>query len=168
MLSRAYGSIPGRHNDGVSIMLMPGERPREPYPWKEYKACPHCGSVGFWEQNRKVGHCTKCSTWTFHIDTSPVKIEVAAMPSPRERYAGPLVVKCVDCGTPFETWNKSTGKNATVRCPECQVKHKRRIEKIYQQTHPRKNRTRPPASVEGAEVLIATNSPRRGKEVSLK
>ncbi len=154
MLDRVYGSIPGRRNDGVSILLMPGERPRTPYPWKEYKACPHCGSVGFWEQNQKVGHCVKCCTWIFNIDTRPIKIEVAALPSPRERYAGPLVVKCVDCGTMFETWNKSTGKNATVRCPVCQINHKRQIEKKYQQTYQRKNRKLAASSDERAAGVV--------------
>jgi len=142
MLNRAYGTIPGRHNDGVSILLMPGEQPRQPYPWQEYSACPHCGSTGLWEQNDQVGHCLKCSTWVWREMGVPWSRDTMPL------YCGRRTTKAynrtkrtVTCSTPgCNTTFLTRSYREDIYCPECREIRRKASERARGQRRTEKNR----------------------------
>lgn len=121
MLTRSYGDVYGRFKDGTSIMLMPGEKARTPYPWPDDDQCPHCGSKGYFERNEAEGvaHCLACGTWCFR------EILVGHdrnLPFPyRPRKAAREAI-CPECNRSFRT----ESLHSDVRCPACRDKRRKR------------------------------------------
>ena len=128
MLDRVYGDIPGRKNDGVSVLLMPGEKPRHPYPWKQYDSCPHCGSIGLWEQNDQVGHCLKCSTWIWREMGVPWNRDTMPLYCGRKSHSKTYnrARRTVTCSTPgCENTIRTRSYRADIYCHDCRLARKR-------------------------------------------
>jgi hypothetical protein len=156
MLDRVYGPIPGRRNDGVSILLMPGERPREPYPWKEYKACPHCGSVGLWEQNHDTGHCTLCGTWIWREmgvpwsrDTMPLYCGRKTTSKVYNRTKRTVICSTPDCKNTIKT----RSYRPDIYCPDCRAARKKANDAVQWEKR-KKNRKLAASSDERAAGVV--------------
>lgn len=161
MLERVYGSIPGRRNDGVSILLMPGERPREPYPWAEYKACPHCGSVGFWGQDNDVGHCTLCGTWVWREMGVPWSRDTMPLYCGRRMNSKAYnrTKRTVTCSTPdCKNTIKTRSYRPDIYCPDCRAARKKANDAAQWERRKRKSKS-PLTSVEGRGMLNRNQQP---------
>jgi len=127
MLTRSYGEVDGRFKDGGSVLLMPGESPRTPYPWAAYSSCPHCGSIGRWEQNEEMGHCAACGTWIPREGRVPWRPDGAY--KVKRHLRPPTIIVCCDCGEEFETYCHT---KMPVRCEKCRMRKRREDERDKQ------------------------------------
>ena len=128
MLTRSYGDVDGRFKDGGSVLLMKGEQPRAPYPWRKYSACPQCGSKGLWEQNDTCGHCLKCSTWIWRDPPAPwSKSHESAAQAGKTSLLLPREYICEHCLEIF--MSRSKNPDAVKYCPDCRPRVKKARDK---------------------------------------
>jgi hypothetical protein len=119
MLTRSYGDVDGRFKDGGSVMLMKGEKPRTPYPWRKYSACPHCGSMGKWSQSAEMGHCSACGTWVPREGRAPWRQEPDY---PYKTHKNPpKEIVCIACGETFKP--HAHGSKTPDRCEICRDRY---------------------------------------------
>ena len=98
--------------------LVPGEKARQAYPWKQYVSCPQCGSRGMWEQNDSTGHCALCGTWVW--SDAPIPWSRYNAKTLCRKYKTNRTVVCCEpgCGAEFRT----TSAHQNVRCIKCRDK----------------------------------------------
>ena len=116
MLDRAYGAE-DNFKERKSYLL-PDEKPRKPYSWPLTNACPHCGSIGWFDKNELagVGHCFACGTWVYREEPIPWQRESNARLVHRPPKRREITATCQKCGKEFPTNNH----NGMVKwCPEC-------------------------------------------------
>lgn len=116
MLSRSYGDVEGRFKDGVSILLLPWEKPRERYRFPAPGSpCPHCGKRAGFIHTANYFECP-CGTILHNEEPVPWRRDnnkILCHKHPRRRE---ITVTCQRCGKEFGTHNH----NGMVKfCPDC-------------------------------------------------
>ena len=143
--SRAYESdtiCKGGHE------LMPGERPRTTYPWKQYASCPQCGSKGMWEQNDSTGHCALCGTWVWR--ERPVTV-VRQLTFYKPRKQNRTVTCCEPkCDVTFKT----ASLHEKVRCPKCRDRIRKANNSRYRKEARKKLKSTVRSDDATAEVVL--------------
>lgn len=108
-------------------------------------ACPHCGTNNPPTIDKDwLYRCPKCSRGKVRPlpEEMPLtaKLKKIVRTTPKKEKWQPTIVQCVDCGTTFQTMNRSRGKNKTRRCPVCQAAYNKARERRYYESYKRKDR----------------------------
>lgn len=117
MLDRVYGNtLPDRFKDGTSILLLPGEKPRERYPFPALGSpCPHCGKRAGFIHTANYFECW-CGTVLWNEEPIPWQRESNARLVHKPPKRREITMTCQRCGKGFPTNNH----NGMVKwCPEC-------------------------------------------------
>lgn len=115
------------HRGDLNLLVLPGEQVRKPYSWPLTNACPHCGSIGWFDKNELagVGHCALCGTWVYKDEPIPWQRESNARLVHRPPKRREITATCQQCGKGFPTNNH----NGMVKwCPECREDVRRQKE----------------------------------------